>query len=545
MSQRLDAVSVGIIWDRLIAITNEILGSLVRTSFSTNVRESYDLSCMIFDHKARLLAQGSYSVPSFTGTAPATLAHMLERFPPDTLRPGDVIATNDPWLGSGHIYDINVMRPVFKGQRLVAYTMSITHLPDIGGLGFSATARQVFEEGLRVPVCKLVEAGEPDRKLFDLIAANVRTPAQTLGDLHSNIACNEVGGRLLLEFMAEAGLDDLVAVSDAIVESSEQAIRAKIKAMPDGLYRSEFCVEGVEAPVKLVCAVHIRGDSVDIDFEGTSGAVDVGINVPIAYAKAFAVYTFKCLTVPGIPNNQGCVTPINVQAPADCILNPLPPRPTGGRHIIGHCVTPLLMGALVQALPGEVQADSGMLNLVNVQGRNDRGRDVSSIFFACGGFGALDGTDGYPTLPSPTNMTGVPIEVWEDLTSMTVLRKALLPDTGGAGHARGGLGQEIVLRNDSGHPMVLSCLAAMTDFPPRGLAGGKPGSLRRYEINGTAVHPKGRHALMPGDIFRIVEPGGGGFGDPAARPRECIQADIRQGFVSLANAISDYGERAR
>ncbi|MEZ5738235.1 MAG: hydantoinase B/oxoprolinase family protein [Burkholderiaceae bacterium] len=459
------------------------------------------------------------------------------------MRAGDVIATNDPWQGSGHIYDINVMRPVFKGERLIGYTMSITHLPDIGGLGFSATARQVFEEGLRIPVWRIVEQGQVDHKLFDLIAANVRTPAQTLGDLHSNIACNEVGGRLLLEFMAEAGLDDLEAIADAIVESSEQAIRGKIAEMPDGVYRSTFDIEGVHAPVRLACAVHIQGDAVEIDFDGTSAAVDVAINVPLAYAKAFAVYTFKCITVPGLPNNQGCVSPITVRAPSDCILNPLAPRPTGGRHIIGHCVTPLLMGALTQAVPGEVQADSGMLNLVNVQGKNDRDREVSSIFFACGGFGAMNGVDGYPTLPSPTNMTGVPIEVWEDLTSMTILRKRLLPDTGGAGRSRGGVGQEIVMRNDSGHPMTLSCLAAMTDFAPRGFLGGSPGSLRRYEINGDAVHPKGRHLLAPGDLLRIVEPGGGGFGPPGERAPERIREDIRQGFVTLEGALRDYGVR--
>lgn len=541
MNDKFDAVSIGIYWDRLIAITNEIMSSLVRTSFSTNVRESYDLSCMLFDKRGRLLAQGSYSVPSFTGTAPATLAHMLNRFPADSLRPGDVVITNDPWMGTGHIYDINMMRPIFLDDRLIGFSFSITHLPDIGGLGFSATAREVFEEGLRLPVCKLVEEGKPDQKLLELIASNVRTPDETLGDLHGNIACNETGERLLLEFMREAGLKELDGIADAIISSSEHAIREKIRAIPDGRYTSTFDFEGVENPVKLACAIDIKDDQIEVDFEGTSSAVDIGINVPLTYAKAFAVYTIKCITVPELPNNLGCVLPVQVKAPDDCILNPLPPRPTGGRHILGHCVTPLLMGALVDAVPDEIQADSGMLNLVNVQGTSDRGRKISSIFFACGGYGALEGVDGKETLPSPTNMTGVPIEIWEEMTGMTVERKALLPDTGGAGRTRGGPGQEIVLRNTTQHQLTLSCLAGVTEFRPRGFLGGQAGTLRRYEINGNVVHPKGRHQLNPGDVFRIVEPGGGGFGPPSERPVEALLRDVEKGIATIEGVARDYG----
>jgi N-methylhydantoinase B len=496
---------------------------------------------MLFDGKARLIAQGSYSAPSFTGTGPTTLQHMLARFPPHTLRPGDVIATNDPWQGTGHIYDINVARPIFRAGQLVGYSFSITHLPDIGGLGYSATARQVYEEGMRLPICKLVNKGRPDEKLLEIIAANVRTPEQTIGDLHANIVCTEVGERLLLEFMEEAGLADLERVADVIIESSEHAIREKIRDMPDGVYRGVLEVEGVDEPITLACSIAIDDDSVAIDFDGTSPAIDVGINVPLTYARAFALYTIKCVTVPAIPNNLGSVLPIEVRAPADCILNALPPRPTGGRNVIGHYVTPLLMGALAEAVPDEVQADSGMLNLVNVQGKSDRGKDVSSIFFACGGFGALQDTDGHPTLPSPSNMTGVPIEVWEDLTGMTVVKKALLQDTGGAGRTRGGVGQEIVLRNDSGHSMTISCLAGRTEFPARGFLGGRPGSLRRYEINGASVHPKGRYRLRPGDVFRIIEPGGGGFGPPSERPAERIAEDIGDGWLTREAAARDYG----
>ena len=243
----------------LVSITDEIVSSLVRTSFSTIVSESYDLSVVLLDAEARLIAQGKFSVPVFIGTAPRTLRYMLEKFPPESLRPGDVIATNDPWIGTGHIFDINVMRPVFRGDRLVGYTMSITHLPDIGGTGFGTAAREIYHEGLRLPICKLVSAGTVDPFILDLVRANVRVPDQVVGDLMANITCNEVGGRQLLEFMDEYGLDDLTALSAAIRENSERAMRAKIDAMRDGVYLNRIQIEGIDAPIPLACRVEIEG----------------------------------------------------------------------------------------------------------------------------------------------------------------------------------------------------------------------------------------------------------------------------------------------
>jgi len=536
-----DPVSLGIMWDRLISITDEILIALVRTSFSTNVRESYDLSCVLFDPTGSSLAQGTYSVPSFTGTAPPTIKHMLDKFPPNTLRPGDVIITNDPWLGTGHLFDINVMRPVFRGSQLVGYTMSITHLPDIGGKGFSATAMEVYEEGLRLPICRFVSEGKLNEELLELICTNVRVNEQVVGDLKANITCNEVGGRLLVEFMDEYGIDDLIPLSKAIIRQSERAMREKIKDVPDGIYSNQISVEGWEGPITLACRVNVSGDSIHIDFTGTDSAIPMGINVPLCYTKAFSAYAIKCLTIPNIPNNEGSILPVTVTAPEGCILNAKPPYPTGGRHIIGHFVNPLIFGALSEAMPDKIQADSGMLNLINVQGRHRNGRGVSSIFFASGGFGALHGMDGAPVTPSPSNMTGTPIEVWENLTSMTILKKALLPDSGGPGKYRGGLGQEIILRNDTGHPLTVSCLAGRTEFPPLGMQGGKPGRLREYRINGNQVHPKGRYILKPGEVIRTIEAGGGGFGNPHERSTKKVLEDVKNGFVTVEGALADYG----
>ena len=535
-----DAVSTGIMWDRLIAITNEIVGTLVRTSFSTIVRESYDLSCVLFDGDARLIAQGSYSAPSFIGTSQATILQMLSKFPPHTLLPGDVIATNDPWIGTGHLYDVNMLRPVFVGQEIVGYTLSITHLPDIGGIGFSATAKTIFEEGLRLPVCKIVKAGQVNAELLELIATNVRVPDQVLGDLYANIACNEVGGRLLVDFMEEYGISDLRPIADAIIGNSERVLRDRIRELPDGTFRNSFQIEGWDAPIRLATQIEIAGDQVSVDFSGTGSVVERGINVPFTYTRAFALYAIKCLTIPNIPNNTGCVLPISVSAPEGCILNALPPYPTGGRNIVGHYVLSLMYGALEDALPERVQAESGMLTMLNVQGHS-RGRQVSSIYFVSGGYGALQGTDGAAALPSPTNMTGTPVEFWEEMTGIVIEEKALHLDSAGPGAARGGLGQKIVMVNETGEALTVSCLAGRTEFPAMGYQGGSPGALREIRINDEPVHPKNRYVLDPGDRLELLEPGGGGFGPAFAREPELVLQDVLDGNVSLAAANEGYG----
>lgn len=536
----IDAITLGIQWDRLISIADEIINSLVRSSFSTNVRESYDLSCVVFDSHGRAIAQGAYSVPSFTGTAPATLAAMLERFPPDTLKPGDVVMTNDPWIGTGHLFDINVMQPVFRDGRIVGYSMSITHLPDIGGAGYSAAAREVYEEGLRLPLCLLAREGKLDEALLELIRVNVRVPEQTLGDLLANVACTTVGARMLNEFMDEYGLASIDPLADAILEQSERAIRDQIALLPTGTYRNRIEIEGQNGPLTLACAVTIADGEVVADFTGTDAAIKSAINVPLCYTRAMTCYAIKCLTTPRIPNNQGSVRPITIKAPPGCLLNAVSPSPTGGRHIVGHFVVPLIFGALADIVPDRVQADSGMLNLINVQGTTRDGRGVSSIFFASGGFGALAGLDGAPTTPSPSNMTGSSIEVWENLTGMFIESKELLADSGGPGEFRGGLGQRIEFVNDSGDDIAIAFLAGRTEFAPRGVRGGLDGGLREVRVNGVTAHPKGKYILAPGDRLTTLEAGGGGYGDPRTRDRAAVRHDVAMGYVTPEHARADY-----
>lgn len=540
-SRPLDPVDIAIGWDRLISIVDEGAAALIRTSFSTLVREGLDLSVMLFDPRGRMIAQSTKCIPVFIGTAPVTMAAMLAKHPPQTLRPGDVVVSNDPVIGTGHMFDIAVMRPIFRGDAIIAYAMSITHLPDIGGMGFSAAATEIYHEGLRLPIWKLFDAGRRDENLIDLIGLNVRVPDQVLGDIMANVSCIEIVGRQLLDFMDEAGLDSLAPIADAILSQTEAAVRAAIAAIPDGIYTNTLDVEALDEIRRLCCRIEKRGDTVSIDFAGTGPCVQAGINVPFSYTKSMALYTLKCVATPKLPNNDGATAPITVCAPIDCILNAVPPAPSAGRHTIGHFIMPLLFGALAEIVPERVTAGSGLINMMTFQGRLPDGTPATTGYFAAGGFGALSGLDGRPTTPGSSNMGSTPTEIFEPLSGLLVERKALRPDSGGAGQFRGGPGQDIVMRNDSGHPMTLFSMANRTQFPALGIAGGMPGARREHLVNGRAIAAQGRHELAPGDRLTLQEAGGAGFGPPAARRREQIEDDIRRGFATRDGVARDYG----
>ena len=539
--KQIDPVDLGIMWDRLIAITDEILLSIVRTAFSVGVREAWDLACVVFDAEGRSIAQATLSMPAFIGTAPLTMQHMLEKFPAHTWKDGDVVVTNDPWLGTGHTPDICIARPAFKNGTLVGFVMTISHLPDIGGVGLSVMNTEVYQEGLMLPVCKLYAAGEPVQYLHDLIAGNVRTPEQVFGDIMADIAGCTVGERLIGEFMDEYEIADLQALADGIVVQSEAAIRKEIGAIPDGTYRNQIEVETVTEQVTLACAVTIDGDSVAIDFTGTGPSAPFAINVPFCYTRAWATYTIKTLTTPTIPNNLGALLPVSVTAPLGSILNAQRPSPTGGRHSIGWFIVPLIMGALAEAMPDRVQADSGMASLFICHTSPSGGEAGSTQYFLAGGVGGMKGLDGQHTTPSPTNNAVVASEVWENETGVRVNYRRLLPDSGGPGEFRGGLGQIASLTNTREDTVAIFMFGMRTEFPARGTLGGKPGSTRQFLVDGKAVPPKGRLELKSGETFTIAEAGGGGYGDPLRRDPARVLDDVRTGAVTPEGALRDYG----
>ncbi|WP_108659791.1 hydantoinase B/oxoprolinase family protein [Acuticoccus kandeliae] len=537
-----DPVDLSILWDRLCSITDEGATALIRTSFSTLVREGFDLSVLIFDADGRMIAQSKKCIPVFIGTAPVTLSHMLKKYG-GKLVSGDVVISNDPQIGTGHMYDLAVMRPIFRDGTVAGYAMSITHLPDIGGMGFSVSAREIYHEGLRLPILKLVKAGVIDEDVIELIRLNVRVPDQVMGDIHASVASTTVVARHVLDFMEEYDLASLTPLADEILRQTEAAVRKALLALPDAEYTSETDVEAFDEIRTLKCRVIKTGDTLTVDFEGTGPCVGAGINVPFPYTRSMALYAIKCLTTPDIPNNDGSTVPIDVVAPVGSILHALPPAPSAGRHTIGHFVVPLIFSAMAEIVPDRVTAASGLTDILTVQGRHPDGTPLSATYFAAGGFGALSGLDGRQTTPGSSNIGTNPVEIFEPMSGLLIEKKAMRPDSGGAGEFHGGAGQTIVLRNVSGHDMTVFTMGNRTQFPATGLFGGKPGALREHWIDGEKVSAQGRHVLAPGSALTLHQAGGGGYGPPARRPTVEVKKDLEKGFLSPDGAARIYGVR--
>ncbi|MGB8420799.1 hydantoinase B/oxoprolinase family protein [Paraburkholderia sp.] len=545
--QTVDSLDAGIIWSRLVSVADEMVSALIRTSFSTMVRESGDFSCMLFDERGRLMAQGTASVPSFTGTGPATIRAILEKIPVCDLRDGDVVVTNDPWIGTGHVYDINVVKPIFFKDRVVAFALSVSHLADIGGIGYGTDAKDVYEEGICIPPVKLVSEGERNEFVFDLIEANVRFRELVLGDIYSNIAACNVAAKGVVDLLEEYELPDLQSTAEKIFSLTRLSVQDALTSLPRGEFKANLTVEGVDdgESIELAMSVMISDNGFTFDASGTGPIVSRGINVPLCYTRAYCNFSFKSIVAPDIPNNQALLDFVRVSAPENCILHALRPAPTGGRHILGHYVAPLIFSALSDVIPDKVQSDSGMICQVNFRGTAPNGRKYSFILFTSGGYGAFSDMDGRAALPGPSNMIGIPIEIWEDCTGLTVLRKEIRPDSGGAGEFQGGAGQIIEVRNDTGSTVEAVFFGSRTRLPARGFLGGSAGAIRSLFVDGKGVSPKARIAIESGSTIQLLEAGGGGFGDPLERTIEQILRDIRQGIISTEYAKEHYGLVAR
>jgi N-methylhydantoinase B len=533
-STAMDPVDAGIIWSRFVSVADEMVSAMERTAFSTMVRASGDFSCMMFDARGKLIAQGATSVPSFTGTGPSTLGHILKMFDVTEMRDKDIIVTNDPWIGTGHVFDINVIKPVFFRDSVVGFCLTVSHLSDVGGVGMSSVAKDVFEEGFSLPPVKLFDAGIENKFVIDFIRNNVRTVDYVLGDIYSNIAACNVGAQGLVKILIEHRLTSTIDAADAIFALTRKAISTKLESMPKGRYAATIPVEGGKdfPDISLSVAVTLSEIGFAFDFAGTDPVVKYGVNVPICYTRAFCYFCTKVLVAPNIPNNQAILDFVTIEAPDNCILNALRPHPTGARHIFGHFVGPLIFNALAEAFPQEVQADSGMVFQVNLRGKTRAGESYSSIYFSPGGYGALSGYDGRPALPSPANIIGGSVEFWEEHTSCTFLRKEILKDSGGSGEFQGGNGQIYSIRNDTGHPLEASFMASRTKIAARGFAGAHSGAHRFIFVDGVKTDPKARVLIPEGGIVEIHDAGGGGYGDPNRRSLLDIRRDLIDGLIS-------------
>lgn len=540
----MDPVLLEVLWNRLISVVNEQATALMRTSFTTVVRESGDLSAGVFDPRGNMIAQAVTGTPGHINSMATCIHHFLAVYPVETLATGDVLITNDPHKTSGQLHDFTVITPIFDRQdRLVAFFGSTCHAIDIGGRGLGADARSMFEEGLFVPITKWYDAGQPNAELVKIIRANVREPDQVLGDLHAQVAGNDVGGARLLEFMDEFGLDSILPLADEIIGRSERAMRDAIATLPDGVYTHSAQSDGFDTPVTLAVTITKRGDGIVADWTGTSPASSRGINVVLNYTHAYVTYALKCALCPEVPNNEGSFRPVEVTAPPGCLLNALPPAPVAGRHVIGHFLPGIVFGALASALPGQVIAE-GAANIWATQltGRRDNGEPWTYVWFSCGGTGARPTKDGLHTTAFPSGIMGVQVESIENLAPVQVHRREILRDSGGAGRFRGGCGQEMEVSVREGDSYVLGPIFDRTRIPARGYAGGGDGALGAIALGtGHELRDKSQVTLPVSERFTLRLPGGGGFYDPFSRDTAAVLNDVLDGFVSVEMARDKYG----
>lgn len=541
-----DPVSLEIMWSRLIGIADDMWTTVLRTAVSTIIGAAQDFGCEILDAEGHSVAHSNRSMPVFNIVMPTVTRAVIERFPIETMRPGDVFVTNDPWLCAGHLDDIATITPIFHGGRVVAFAVTVAHTSSIGGALARRTVRDIYEEGLRIPLLKLYDAGTLNETAWAFIRENVRTADMVLTDIEATLTANDLGARRIVAFLEEYGLPDLVEVARAIQAHSERAMREAIRALPDGDYEHDVWADGLDEPVHLRCRVTVRGDEITVDYTGSDPERPRGgINCTLTYTKAHTVYPLKCLLSPTVPANEGTFRPFTITAPEGSILNCRVPASVGSRVRTGWHIHSLLFGALERALPDRVQAGNGLMNSVHVYGQEPNGRFYNAHFFIAGGRGASRGRDGIGRNCFPSSARNVPVEVFETRTPVLIHTRALRENSAGQGQWRGAFGHRIEMGVLPGHPAPVSFFIDpdRLRFPPRGLSGGEDGPLTEVLVNGRRLTPEeigaGQITLSGPDERLVLHiPGGGGYGPPDQRDPALIEADIRSGLVTPKDAGS-------
>ncbi|WP_338549708.1 hydantoinase B/oxoprolinase family protein [Roseovarius phycicola] len=541
-----------VMWNRLLAVVEEQGQALIRAAFSPIVRESGDISAGIFDLRGRMLAQAVTGTPGHINTMAEAVKNLLERFPVQTMRPGDIYLTNDPWLASGHLNDFLLMQPVFHKNRVVGFTSCTSHLADLGGKGMGPEGTDVFDEGLLIPPCKLLDGGEINSFLMEIVKANSREPVANEGDIYALIACCETGAERLAGMMVEFDLEDLDTLANYIIDTSRQGTIEAIAEVPKGVYRAELMVDGYEHPIRLVATLTVAEDHVLLDFDGTDGCSDKGINVPLNYATAYSVFALRCIIGSDIPNNAGSLDPFRVTGPKGCILNAQPPVPVAMRHSIGQMTPDLVYGCLSQALPDKVPAEgASCLYDLPIRHTPEAARDGGTQFALelvyNGGTGARPARDGLSATAFPSGVWGSQVETTEATAPVMIAKRELRVDSGGPGKHRGGLGQHIEIQSSNSAEFLVFPSVERVLFPAAGRHGGMPGALGRMRIGeeGEDLPSKGEF-LVPAGVPMILEtPGGGGIGQPEDRASEHIARDLEEGLISPKAARDVYGWRKR
>ena len=538
-SASLAAIQRQVMWNRLIAVVEEQAQTMIRTAFSTTVREAGDLSAGIFDLQGRMLAQAVTGTPGHVNSMMESVGHFLRRYPVDTLHEGDHLITNDPWLGTGHLHDLTVVSPAFLHGRLVGLFANTAHVIDVGGRGMGADARSVFEEGIYIPILKCFDAGTPNETFFEFIRAGSRLPVELEGDVYSLCACNDAGSRRLTEMMDEFGLTDIDGLAEYIFEASHRATLAEIARIPAGEYSAAIASDGYEAAVTLHARMTVGADAITVDFAGTGGLSGYGINVPAAYTRAYASFGIKCVVAPEIPNNTASLAPFRMEIPENCILNAPRPYPVAVRHVIGHLLPDLMMGCLHQAVPDRVTAEGAdclwnppLRGGAQVSGPDSGLADFEVITFNSGGTGARPTADGLDGTAFPSGVRTMPVEATENVAPVVIWRKELRPGSGGAGRQRGGLGQIMEIGTKGEREFACNAIFDRIGHAPKGRDGGGDGAPGVVRLkSGRVLRAKGYQVVPAGDRLVLELPGGGGMGEPRERDTAAVARDGRDGFV--------------
>ena len=529
-----------VMWNRLLAVVEEQAQTMIRTAFSTTVREAGDLSAGIFDLQGRMLAQAVTGTPGHVNSMMESVGHFLRKFPAESMHEGDHLITNDPWLGTGHLHDLTVVTPAFHRGRLVALFANTAHVIDVGGLGMGPEGRSVFEEGLYIPIVICFERGRPNETFFDFLRAGTRLPVELEGDVYSLCACNDAGARRLVGMLDEFKLDGIDALAGFILESSHRATLAEIAKLPTGRFSAEIWSDGYERPVKLAARMTIAEGGIEVDFKGTSGLSGRGINVPAAYTRAYASFGIKCVVAPDIPNNTASLAPFRMQIPPGCILNAPRPSAVAVRHVVGQLLPDLMMGCLHQAVPDRVTAE-GSSCLWNpplrggpiVSGQNSPLVDFEVITFNSGGTGARPAQDGLDGTAFPSGVRTMPVEATENVAPVIFWQKELRPDSGGAGRTRGGFGQIMEIGAKGDAEFACNAIFDRVAHAPRGRDGGQDGAPGVVRLrSGALLRTKGYQVIPAGDRLILELPGGGGMGPPEQRDPAATARDFLDELVT-------------
>lgn len=549
-AEDLDPITFSVIWDRLVAMCNEMGSVLQRTGKSEAVSLGQDFSTGLFDRDGRMVAQGNFS-PGHLGSMPYAVQHVRDRFDYDELEPGDAILLNDSYMGSGHLPDIFLISPIFVDDRIEGFAVTIAHHIDVGGMtpGSQAVdATEIYQEGLRLFPTKAIEGGEITRWFEDLVEANVRIPDKVIGDLKAQQNANHRGAKLFREVIEEYGRETIYTAIDEVIEQSERRVRADLEEMPDGEYQFSDVMDNVgedTESVHMEVTIEIAGDELVFDYTGTDPQTESAINSYINYTRAYSAFVLKAVTEKYLPQNEGIMRPMTVRAPDGTFLNPEPPAAANARPIINQRIVELNLGALSKAVPNEVVAASSHFGNPNFGGTDpETGERFILYDFMIGGVGASAGKDGEEGICSSFNVTNIPVELHETRYPVVIDQLSLIPDSGGAGEHRGGLGLQkdfTLLAED----VTFTNLLERTESQPWGLDGGDPGDAGETVLNpgedAKELHPKGEYRLSYGDTVSFRLSGAGGHGDPEDRDPEAVLTDVEKGYITVEEARETYG----